>query len=440
MNRDRWSLCSALVGILFLSIFARPSSAATVCVNPGGTGGCDHSIQTAVNNASPGTIIRVAQGTYHETVVIGTSSISLIGAGAGRSIIDATGKGVAVHVDGYDDGPLHKVIVAGFTVENANFEGILVTNSSDVTIRDNLVQFNDKALDLTGSSGPTCPGQPGFETGESFDCGEGIHLSGVSHSVVANNEAVHNAGGILLSDDTGQTFDNLISNNLAENNPFDCGIVMASHAPSPGSDAAHHGIVRNTISDNRSIHNGYEVPGAGAGVGIFSDGSGPGRVSGNVIIGNKLLNNGLPGVAFHSHAGPAAGDPPDDLNNNMIVDNLISGNGADTQDTITPGPTGINVNSGFGGSPIRGTVISGNVFKDEDVDIAVNTPANVKVHVNDLLGHSLGVDNLASGSVDATDNWWGCPAGPGGPGCSSKDGSGIASAPWLERPVVPVGH
>ena len=43
-----------------------------------------------------------------------------------------------------------------------------MTNASDVTIRDNQVQFNDKALVI---SVPVCTGQPAFETGEAFDCG-----------------------------------------------------------------------------------------------------------------------------------------------------------------------------------------------------------------------------------------------------------------------------
>ena len=43
----------------------------------------------------------------------------------------------------------------------------------------------------------------------------------------------------------------------------------------------------------------------GSGVGMFSDGAGPGRVSGNVIIHNKLIGNGLGGVALHTHVGPA---------------------------------------------------------------------------------------------------------------------------------------
>jgi parallel beta-helix repeat protein len=227
------------------------------------------------------------------------------------------------------------------------------------------VLYNDQNLE---PNVPACPGQPSFETGEEFDCGEEIHLLGADHSTVANNLVANNGGGILLSDDTAAVHDNLVTGNISRGNPYVCGIVMASHAPSPGSTAAHNGVVRNTISNNQSIHNGYQVPGAGAGVGRFSDGSGPGLVSGYVVINNQLLNNGIPGIAFHSHA------PGDTFADNKIIANQISGNGADTGDTETPGSMGINVNSGFGGSPTSGTVISQNVIDQESYDLFTNTP------------------------------------------------------------------
>ena len=154
---------------------------------------------------------------------------------------------------------------------------------------------------------------------------------------------------------------------------------------------------------------------------MFSDGAGRGRVSDNVIISNKLTNNGLGGVALHTHVGPAFGLPADDMHGNMIIGNFIAGNLADQFDTATPGPVGININSGGGGSPVRGTVISRNIIRDEDIDIAVNTPAEVDIHLNDLRGGNIGVGDvcgldgskICTGSIDATENYWGCPAGPG---------------------------
>jgi nitrous oxidase accessory protein NosD len=212
---------------------------------------------------------------------------------------------------------------------------------------------------------------------------------------------------------------------MVRNNPFDCGITLASH---PAYSRTTLGIIHNTIANNVSLHNGYQVPGAGAGVGIF--GFLPNAtVSGNVVINNRLRNNGLPGVAFHAHnTGGATGE---DLNDNVIIGNQISGNGADTQDAATPGTAGINV---YGYYPITGTVISQNVIDNEAYDIVVNTAAEVDAHLNSFLGHTVGVDNLDSGTVDATENWWGCSGGPGAERCATVEGSGVLFTPWLTRP------
>ena len=109
---------------------------------------------------------------------------------------------------------------------------------------------------------------------------------------------------------------------------------------------------------------------------------------------------------------------------------------------------GININSGRGGSPVIGTVISQNVIRDEDVDVAVNTPTEVDIHLNDLRGGKIGVADvcaldgatICTGSIDATQNYWGCPAGPGGPGCSTVSGSDIRVAPWLRNPISSNGN
>jgi parallel beta-helix repeat protein len=145
--------------------------------------------------------------------------------GRSRSVINAIDLSNGIYIDGFDHPGLSKVVVTGFTVENANFEGILVTNASTVIIAENEVIHNDLVLNPGGA----CSGQPAFETSEGDDCGEGIHLIGVDHPTVRNNVSEKNSGGILLTDETVATHDNLIIGNLVRNNPFDCGITLASH-------------------------------------------------------------------------------------------------------------------------------------------------------------------------------------------------------------------
>ena len=194
-----------------------------------------------------------------------------------------------------------------------------------------------------------------------------------------------------------------------------------------------------TVDGNDVENNGVNV--GGAGVGMFSDGNGQGRASGNVVSHNRLMGNGIGGVSLHTHVGPNFGLPADDMNGNQIIGNFIANNLADEGDTATPGKVGININSGGGGTPVMGTVITQNVIWNEDVDVAVNTPATVNVHLNDLLGGKTGVANICafdkaacSGGASATQNYWGCPSGPGGYGCSTASGPNVTTSPALTMP------
>jgi parallel beta-helix repeat protein len=411
--------------VMLVMLGAAGLSAATLCVAPGGKGGCYESIGAAVGAASANDTINVGQGMYHEYVVI-DRPLSVIGANAQNTVVDATGLPNAFNIDGHNNPGLSHVVLSGFTARNANFQGILVTDSSFVSVSNNIVTGNDHSLQPFNPGGPICPGLPSyFEAGEGFDCGEGIHLSGVHHSTVANNLVQNNAGGILVSDDTAPSHDNLISGNTVQNNPYDCGITIASHHFAFALDPTW-GVFHNTISGNVSSGNGLAT-GEGAGVGLFAGPPGA-QTFGNIVINNILTGNGLPGVTMHSHTAIQ------NLNDNLIVGNQISGNGPDG-DPGTTVPTGIVVFSDdLGGAPpITGTLISQNVIKGEGIDIAIKTPGSVEVHFNNLFG-GIGIDNLGGGAVNATQNWWKCSGGPGANGCGTTVGGNVLVAPWLTEP------
>ncbi len=130
--------------------------AATLCVNPAGSGGCYKTISLAVSHAAAYDVINVWPGTYKEDVIIGIP-LSILGSGAKKSVIDATGFPDGVFVDGYDHAGLSHVTVAGFTVENAQFEGVLVVSASDITIRDNTIENNDKVGPMFTGATVGCP-------------------------------------------------------------------------------------------------------------------------------------------------------------------------------------------------------------------------------------------------------------------------------------------
>jgi parallel beta-helix repeat protein len=412
-----WKLL--FVAVLLLAFGANQHAAAkTLCVNPGGTKGCFSKINNAIAAAKAHDTINVAAGKYKEDVVIG-KPLFLIGAGSASTFVDATGQSNAFYIDGLDNAKLTDVVLQGFTAENANFEGIAVTNASNVTIWGNHITNNDLSLDVKNS---TCPGLPAWETAEGFDCGEGIHISGVRNSTISNNVADGNSGGMLISDETGVTEYNVVSGNTFKNNVYDCGLTIPSHPPFNAQKP--YGIFHNTIYGNTSTGNGTAVSGAGAGI-LLADAVPGAIVEGNSIVNNTLTHNGLPGVTVHAHA------PGENITNNMIANNRISFNGADTGDAVTPGPTGINV---FGVSAETGFVISGNIISHESYDIVANTPALVTVHLNQLLGAGkTGVDNIGKGSVDATQNYWGCPQGPSNSACSGVMGPKVTAAPFLTK-------
>lgn len=407
-------------GFISFALMATPAVFAhTLCVSAKRDPGCYTKIQAAVLDSVAGDIINVGPGTYAESISI-THPLSLVGNAA---IIDATGEGNGIIVNGLATHGLANVHLSGFTVKNADLEGILVLNASDVTISTSYVTGNNRAL-IHG----VCTKLPAYETLEISDCGEGIHLQAVNHSIVSNNVVQNNSGGILLTDDTGPTHDNLISFNTVSDNAYACGLVLASHPPAPVSGSmVPFGVFRNTVYGNRSQRNGL-LNGGGAGAGVFASVPGA-KAYGNVIVDNLLSDNGLPGVAMHAHA------PGQDMTDNMIVGNTIVSNGPDTEDASTPGTAGINVYSLV---PQAGNIISGNTIQGESYDVVVNEPALVQVHFNALQssGSGTGVENLGAGAVDATVNWWSCPNGPGiSPGCTLAEGAQVQASPGLSSPI-----
>ncbi|MGZ4314332.1 MAG: hypothetical protein ACXVRS_00715 [Gaiellaceae bacterium] len=294
-------------------------------------------IGSAVAAASEGGTVVVCPGTYAEDVIV-QKALTLIGQNA---TIDAAGLENAIQVVASD------VSVSGFTLENANGEGLLVGIDSfadigllpesgpvlsGVTI-DHVKAINDdKGFNGTENGNCKYPG----------DCGGGIHLNVVANSTISDSKVVGNADGILMTDDYGPNHHNLIVGNYVADNKTECGIVLPGHNGDAvnfvvngdgsmtvtGRNPDLGGVYDNVIRDNVTIDNGTAtappqfggVGGSGGGVGIFGSFPGAGAYD-NLVEGNYIAGNGLAGVTIHAHHPGGS-----DVNGNQIINNSFDTN------------------------------------------------------------------------------------------------------------------
>jgi hypothetical protein len=117
------------------------------------------------------------------------------------------------------------------------------------------------------------------------------------------------------------------------------------------------------------------------------------------ITGNTVIGAGLGGVRFSAFDYPADG-PSENVS--------VTGN------TLTGGAYGVLVNDSGGDPAFNG---------------------QLEVHFNRIAGNTTnGLALNDNADVNATNNWWGCNAGPGSAGCDTVGGDfagQVDSAPWL---------
>ena len=344
----------------------------------------------ALTQAGPNKTIVIGPGTYPESgnanvVNAGLSGLSIRSIGsAARTVIDATGNanGVLIEASG--------VSVTGLTVENANLEGILAepplsswpkgpasapANISHVTIAGNVVVHNDRAFNTSLPPDSACPSS----LTDADDCGEGLHLLGVSWSKVIGNQVSHNVGGILVSDggfgiSVGPAAHNLIAFNHSSDNLFDCGITLPGHDPravaTSGPDAGRPQPNLAGVYDNRVIGNISTGNGA---AGLLDAAPYPGAASyDNLFAGNSASGNGNAGFVLHSHA------PLQDVSGIVVVGNRFGQNNlAGDPDTGVMTTTGVMLLSIAVPTSI---VVAGNTISNNVNGIAFNSNITVVGH------------------------------------------------------------
>lgn len=199
------------IGTILFSLFlASGALAATLCVEPGGAGGCYATIQAAVNAAGAGDTIEVRPGTYFENVFI-------TGAKAGLTIVGAGVVAPRPFVRrGESEQEPEDVIVDAYPLGGpASGPGIWIDNVVGVTIRNLTVRNAD-------NDGGLFPPGNIYSDGD-FTTIDNVHLlSGDEAGVLIDgNDATVNDcfiaanydRGIEIYGDRATVMDNVIWNN-----------------------------------------------------------------------------------------------------------------------------------------------------------------------------------------------------------------------------------
>jgi hypothetical protein len=179
--------------LVVLILLTSISFGATKCVNPGGTGGCYSSIQTAINAAANNDTVEVMPGIYKQNISIG-KIITLLAKGVENTIIMPDTGNTITFITGSTGSKM-----AGFKIESSGGAGVYCNSTIDVRIENCIIQ--------------NCAGAGLF-------FGNGI--------VRASNNTIYNNSweGIALYNGVSYLYSNIIYRN------HNCGIKAAAGAAS----------------------------------------------------------------------------------------------------------------------------------------------------------------------------------------------------------------
>lgn len=358
------------------------SPASGPCANGSTTPPSPLSLRDAVcvaNNLGGVVTVSVPAGTYdlsHGELDVGTAAgqnVTLVGAGASSTIIDAQGQSRVLNFDpnivGGVAGTVQGVTITGGS--DSTFGGAGIIAGSGAASDTDQLTIDDSTITANNANGSTPT--------ETSNPGGGIQFIG---------------GQLTITDST-------ISNNTSQSS---AGAAVFYQAEGQGSPESFT-MSGTTVAGNNEVNSQSVVPTDGA-VDLAAPGGVTMSVTSSTFEGNQADGNVGPvrGAALTLESGAV-----------NVTDSDFSGN------TVTD----TSQASGSGGAAIA-TVTGTATFTDDRIaGNSVSPPAT---------GQAL--DNLGA-TVTATNDWWGCNAGPGSSGCDSVVGS-ATTAPRLTLTASPV--
>jgi hypothetical protein len=253
------------------------------------------SIGAALADVRAGTRIDVESGVYPEAVRVRTSGTSsaliVLQAADGANVtIDSPGTGITAS-------QVRWVTIRGFNVNDPVGYGILVSQSSHITVEDNHV---------SGAGKPVNGGTRG-----------GVIVKGTTNSLIVGNTSEHNSdsGFAVLGTSTGvRVSGNRSFGNARQYRPAAPGIdIQASgntidrnlvYGNEDSGIQLYNGAVDNVVVDNVTYNNGDHGIDA-----LYSPD--------NAIVSNTIAGNATSGITLESGSGGAT------IENNIVADNGV---------------------------------------------------------------------------------------------------------------------
>ncbi|MGH2905584.1 MAG: hypothetical protein ACRDKI_02305 [Solirubrobacterales bacterium] len=425
-SRIRLTGAAVLIG-LAVSLALASTACASVFVDTGGvdSGSCGATpvtacatIQQAVTNAAATDTIEIGPGTFHtgtaNGIIVAGKSLTFHGAGQGVTVVsgdDATTYGqagtfrfnTAATAQTLSDLSVANFGRTGTSRRDAVFLpapgvgiGLTITNVEFVGPNDGT--FNSSGLEVNGTSQPIVV--------------DGLTSTGIE-------------GNVLLLQNASNTV-------LVQNSTFNAPLNTGNYAI---TDAMFGATAGPTTGPHQYLNNSFN---ARAGItiqsGFFGSAQGQPFAQPVVVDGNSFdaLTAGLLGVEVantsnNPNTGAGAG-----FSSVSVTNNILQGSGATTGIQLTGLLTNVTVSNNdvrdfsFGVRLRRSTA--------NNSPPASAAPTGVDVTLNQIVGNVVGmfVDSDGNATGSATNNWWGCNAGPGGGGCDTvlQAASGVNYDPW----------
>jgi hypothetical protein len=378
----------ATAALAAVSLLAGPARAAVLCVSPTGAGGCQTTIQAAVDLAGAGDTIVIGAGVYYEAVSVNASKegLKLVGRGR-RAVIDASpyfdrgfaGADVALGLDAAAVEVRNLVFRNGLVgiavrrpaaiLEDLEFRGtdqpIFVDFAADVQVLSSAF-FDCFACIGGGGPGLVVRGNRFERAGASLSIGNLV----APHAQIVDNRVEGVAGGLLVANNVETTLrGNRLRhsgelgargpNPVVEHNTLEEGLGITANCseidlePGPGGSVVPVDCTRSSVSGNR-------VTDAG-GVGLGVTGEAPGSV---IVRDNVLLRTD--GLALGGGGFVLPGVDP--TSNPMLVEaNRVQSAGFSRGSIVAANGAGSCVQvfaGGLPGSAGTGPTVRGNVAKD----------------------------------------------------------------------------